>query len=136
MSGGHLMIMVTPGTGCDHTGSKDCAVDHAALLLFCGALSGELFEKFVAVAIFFNDEIEIFVTAAGEIDQDGTGSTGSGNADRVCKSVRTLDRRNDALVPGEQEECLDGIVIIDRSVFDAVHLVKQGLNCSEGIKRY
>ena len=34
MSGGHLMIMVTPGTGRDHTGSKDCAVDHAALLLF------------------------------------------------------------------------------------------------------
>ena len=130
------MIMVTPGTGCDHTGSKDCAVDHAALLLFCGALSGELLEKFVAIAIFFNDEIEIFVTAAGEIDKDGTGSAGSGNADRVCKSVRTLDRRNDTLVPGEQEECLDGIVIIDRSVFDAVHLVKQGMfgTCSRIIQ--
>ena len=72
-----------------------------------------------------DDEVEVFVASAGEVDENGTGDTGPGDTDSVSQGVRALDRGDDSLVSGEKEEGLNGVLVIDGCVFDAVHLVQQ-----------
>ena len=66
--------------------------------LFPSAFGSQFLKEFVAVAVLLNDEVEVFVASAGEVDENGTGDTGPGDTDSLGQGVRALDRGDDSLV--------------------------------------
>ena len=82
-------------------------------------------EKLGSVAVVLHDEVEVLVAAAGEVHERGARDAGAGDLDRLREGVAGFDRRDDALMPRQEEERLDGLLVADGLILDSSHLVQE-----------
>ena len=69
--------------------------------------------------------VGVLVAAAGEIDEDGLVlGHGGGGADSVRDGVGGLERGDDALDAGELHESVEALLVVDRLVHDAAHILE------------
>ncbi len=81
--------------------------------------------EIVAVAIFFNDIIQIFVATPAEIDENRTGVHFLGAAHSVGNGVRTFQRGDNPFVAAELEESVDSLAVGCSFVLDAPKLLEE-----------
>ena len=71
----------------------------APFFRFLFPLFFHLFQELVPIPILFYHEIQVFVAAAGEVDQDRARHAGPGDLDGVGQRVRAFNGGDDAFVP-------------------------------------
>ena len=76
-----------------------------------------------AIAIVLDDVVEVFVTAAAEVYENGACTHFLGAAHCVSDSMRAFECGDDALIAGQLEKGIDGFFIGCCIVFDPAYIV-------------
>ncbi len=84
-------------------------------------------ELSLAQAVLSDDEIDVFVAAAAEVDEDGLEGVGLGQFAGVGDGMGAFEGGDDAFAAAQFKKGVDRFIIGNVFVMDAFHVVEHGM---------